>query len=123
MYKGIVGGHAKVVFNGNIFVEKDAQQTNASLSNKNILLSKNASVDTKPQLEIFADDVKCAHGTTVGQLDPKALFYLTSRGIDLHQAKQMLIHAFAKDVIDKVEDDVLKKAFMTSFENKLRKVA
>lgn len=123
VYKGIISDSASAVFNGNIMVAKDAQKTNASLSNKNILLSPTASVDTKPQLEIFADDVKCAHGTTVGQLDDKAIFYLKSRGLSEADAKQMLVKAFASDVIDNVSDDTLKQRFNQLFEEKLRKVA
>jgi len=123
VYKGIISDSASAVFNGNIMVANDAQKTNASLSNKNILLSPSASVDTKPQLEIFADDVKCAHGTTVGQLDDKAIFYLQSRGISELDAKQMLVKAFASDVIDNVSDDELKQRFNQLFEEKLRKVA
>lgn len=122
-YKGIVGGSASAVFNGNIHVEKDAQKTNASLENKNILLSSKASVDTKPQLEIFADDVKCAHGTTVGQLDDKAVFYLRSRGIPLSEARELLVHAFAGDILDKIPDEELKQSLQQTLNDKLRKVA
>lgn len=122
-YKGIIGGSGKAVFNGNIRVEKGAQKTNASLQNKNILLSKKASVDTKPQLEIFADDVKCAHGTTVGQLDDKALFYLRSRGIPLNEARELLVHAFAGDLLEKIDNHVLKTKLLNHLNDKLRKVA
>jgi Fe-S cluster assembly protein SufD len=80
-FKGIVHGKGKAVFDGLVYVAKDAQQTDAAMSNRNLMLSQNAEVDTKPQLEIYADDVKCSHGTTVGQIEPEMLFYLRSRGI------------------------------------------
>lgn len=102
LYKGIIDDNATAVFNGKIYVEKDAQKTNAFQSNKNILLSDNATVNTKPQLEIFADDVKCSHGCTVGQLDEEALFYLRSRGISEKAAKSLLVHAFAIDILEHV---------------------
>ncbi|PWY57572.1 Fe-S cluster assembly protein SufD [Legionella qingyii] len=96
-YKGILTGRSRAVFNGKVFVAKDAQHTDAKQQNKNLLLSANAEVDTKPQLEIFADDVLCSHGATVGQLDEDALFYLATRGIDRLEASHYLIHAFASD--------------------------
>ena len=103
-FKGIVYGNGRAVFDGMILVEKDAQKTDAQLSNKNLLLSQNGEVDTKPQLEIHADDVKCSHGTTVGKLDPNQLFYLRSRGIDQHQARQMICLGFAEQVLSRLED-------------------
>lgn len=96
-YKGIMKGRSRAVFNGKVIVAKDAQHTDAKQQNKNLLLSANAEINTKPQLEIFADDVVCSHGATVGQLDEDALFYLASRGIDRLEASQYLIHAFAAD--------------------------
>jgi Fe-S cluster assembly protein SufD len=96
-YKGILAGRSRAVFNGKVIVAPDAQHTNAKQQNKNLLLSANAEVDTKPQLEIFADDILCSHGATVGQLDEEALFYLATRGIDRMEASQYLIHAFARD--------------------------
>lgn len=96
-YKGILSGHSRAVFNGKVIVAKDAQHTDAKQQNKNLLLSANAEIDTKPQLEIFADDVLCSHGATVGQLDEEALFYLATRGIDRLEASHYLIHAFAQD--------------------------
>lgn len=96
-YKGILTGRSRAVFNGKVIVAKDAQHTDAKQQNKNLLLSANAEVDTKPQLEIFADDVLCSHGATVGQLDEDALFYLATRGIDRLEASHYLIHAFASD--------------------------
>ena len=98
-YKGILDGTSRAVFNGKVIVHKDAQQTDASQSNRNLLLSDNAEVDTKPELEIYADDVKCAHGATVGQLDMNQLFYLRSRGIDESAARTLLIFAFAEDLV------------------------
>jgi Fe-S cluster assembly protein SufD len=103
LYKGIIDENATGVFNGKIFVRKDAQKTNAYQSNKNVLLSDTANVNTKPQLEIFADDVKCSHGCTVGRLDEEALFYLKARGIGDKEAKALLLHAFAGEILDKIE--------------------
>lgn len=103
LYKGILAEHSTGVFNGKIFVRQDAQKTNAFQSNKNILLSEDATINTKPQLEIWADDVKCSHGCTTGQLDEDQLFYLRARGIDFGTASAMLLHAFAKEVIEKVK--------------------
>jgi Fe-S cluster assembly protein SufD len=108
LYKGIMDGHSTGVFNGKIFVRKDAQKTNAYQSNKNILLSDHASVNTKPQLEIFADDVKCSHGCTVGRPDDEALFYLRSRGISEKSARSLLLHAFAVDVLDHIKPAALR---------------
>ncbi|MBI2786604.1 MAG: Fe-S cluster assembly protein SufD [Legionella longbeachae] len=96
-YKGILTGRSRAVFNGKVIVAKNAQHTDAKQQNKNLLLSANAEVDTKPQLEIFADDVLCSHGATVGQLDEEALFYLATRGIGRLEASHYLIHAFASD--------------------------
>lgn len=96
-YKGILQGRSRAVFNGKVIVAKQAQHSDAQQQNKNLLLSAQAEVDTKPQLEIFADDVRCSHGATVGQLDEDALFYLASRGIARLEASHYLIHAFAKD--------------------------
>lgn len=103
LYKGIIDDSATAVFNGKIFVERLAQKTNAFQSNKNILLSDSASVNTKPQLEIFADDVKCSHGCTIGQLDEEGLFYLRSRGISEKAAKSLLVHAFAIDILEHIK--------------------
>jgi Fe-S cluster assembly protein SufD len=108
LYKGIIDDNATAVFNGKIFVQKDAQKTNAFQSNKNILLSENATVNTKPQLEIFADDVKCSHGCTIGQLDDEALFYLRSRGISEKAAESLLVHAFAIDVLNHIKSEPIR---------------
>jgi Fe-S cluster assembly protein SufD len=108
LYKGVVDDNATAIFNGKIFVQKDAQKTNAFQSNKNILLSDNATVNTKPQLEILADDVKCSHGCTVGQLDEEAFFYLRSRGISEQAAKSLLVHAFAIDILDHIKPEPVR---------------
>jgi Fe-S cluster assembly protein SufD len=103
LYKGILDGTSRGVFNGKIMVRKDAQKTDAKQTNKNLVLSDDASIDTKPQLEIFASDVKCTHGATIGQLDEEAIFYLRSRGIGAGLARDMLIDAFAGDVVDRIK--------------------
>ena len=101
-YHGILSGRAHGVFNGKIFVRPHAQKTNAKQNNRNLLLSDEAVINTKPQLEIFADDVKCTHGATVGQMDEEALFYLRSRGIGPDQARQIMVRAFASDVVARI---------------------
>ena len=108
LYKGIMDGNSKGIFNGKIFVRPQAQKTNAFQSNRNILMSEDATVNTKPQLEIWADDVKCSHGCTSGQLDEEALFYLQTRGIPYDSAKAMLLYAFALDVLAPVKNEKLK---------------
>jgi Fe-S cluster assembly protein SufD len=122
LYKGIIGGNATGVFNGKIFVRKDAQKTNAYQSNKNILLSDNASMNAKPQLEIFADDVKCSHGATIGQIDEEALFYLRARGIGEASARALLNHAFAADVIDQIPDEQVKDKLLEIISEKLNAI-
>ncbi len=102
LYKGVMKDEATGVFNGKIFVRKDAQKTNAFQQNNNLMLGKKAVIDSKPQLEIFADDVKCSHGSTVGQFNQEAMFYLKSRGIGDEKARALLIHAFAYDVTEKI---------------------
>ncbi|MFM7901450.1 MAG: Fe-S cluster assembly protein SufD [Bacteroidota bacterium] len=119
LYKGVLGGKSTGVFNGKIFVRQDAQKTNAYQSNKNILLSDDAQMNTKPQLEIFADDVKCSHGTTTGQLDDEALFYLRARGIGEQSARTLLNIAFAADVLDHIEMETLKQNLQSIAEEKL----
>ena len=108
LYKGIMDDRSKGVFNGKIFVRQDAQKTNAFQSNKNVLLSDNATVNTKPQLEIWADDVKCSHGCTTGQLDEDALFYLQARGIQKDKARAILLHAFASDVLENIDNEAIR---------------
>lgn len=106
-YKGILGNKARAIFNGKIVVDKHAQQTEALQSNKNILLSPDAEVDTKPQLEIFADDITCSHGATVGQLEEEALFYLRARGIEPDEANRYLIHAFVTMNLNLISPPIL----------------
>jgi Fe-S cluster assembly protein SufD len=110
VYKGILGGRARAVFNGKIIVRQDAQKTDAKQTNRALLLSDNALINTKPQLEIFADDVKCTHGAAIGQLDEDAIFYLRARGLTFFEARDMLIHAFAGQIIDGVKVAPLKTA-------------
>jgi Fe-S cluster assembly protein SufD len=109
LYKAILDGKSKGVFNGKIFVRPDAQKTDAKQTNKTLLLSDEATIDTKPQLEIFADDVKCTHGATVGQLDAEQVFYLRTRGIGEMAAKDILTFAFASDVVGRVHVEPLKR--------------
>ncbi|MCL4847326.1 MAG: Fe-S cluster assembly protein SufD [Acidobacteria bacterium] len=110
IYKGMLDGSSRGVFNGKIFVRQDAQKTDAKQTNQVLLLSDDATINTKPQLEIFADDVKCTHGATVGQLDDEALFYLRARGIGRDEARAILVHAFASDIIDRVKVEPLRAA-------------
>src|SRR5690606_11692717 len=98
------------VFNGRIHIHRDAQKSAAAMSNKNLLLSREAEIDTKPELEIYADDVKCAHGTTIGQLDPEALFYLVSRGIDRREATTLLSMAFINTLVEQIPLDAVREA-------------
>jgi Fe-S cluster assembly protein SufD len=108
LYKGILSERGRGVFNGKIYVRPDAQKTDAKQTNQALLLSDDAQINTKPQLEIFADDVKCTHGATVGQLDADALFYLRARGIGREDARNLLIHAFAGDIINRVKVEPLR---------------
>jgi Fe-S cluster assembly protein SufD len=109
LYKGILDDRAHGVFNGKIFVRQDAQKTDAKQTNQTLLLSEDAQINTKPQLEIFADDVKCTHGATVGQLDADAIFYLRSRGIGLEAARSILTYAFASDIIHRIKVEPVKE--------------
>ena len=109
LYKGIINDNATGVFNGKILVQPQAQKTNAYQSNKNILLSDSASVNAKPQLEIFADDVKCSHGCTVGRLNEEGLFYLQSRGIPSKIARSLLLHAFAVDILEHIKPEPIRE--------------
>jgi Fe-S cluster assembly protein SufD len=102
LYKGVLDGDSHAVFNGQVYVRPEAQKTDGKQSNNNLLLSDGAHVDTKPQLEIFADDVKCTHGATIGRLDPTALFYLKSRGIGEATARKLLTYAFAAEVLEEL---------------------
>jgi Fe-S cluster assembly protein SufD len=102
-FNGILDGRSRGVFHGRILVQPEAQKTDAKQTNKNLLLSDDATIDTKPQLEIYADDVKCTHGATIGQLNEESIFYLRSRGIGIETARRMLIHAFAGEIIDRIK--------------------
>ena len=119
LYKGILTDNSRGVFNGKIFVRQDAQKTNAFQQNNNILLSENAIINTKPQLEIWADDVKCSHGCTTGQLDEEALFYLRSRGLGKDQAKGMLLYAFAGEVMENIPDEHFRKYIVEIVQERL----
>lgn len=119
LYKGIMGDNTTGVFNGKVFVREGAQKTNAFQSNKNILLSDTATINTKPQLEIWADDVKCSHGCTTGQMDKEQLFYLRARGIDKASARKLLLKAFTEEVIVKINDEKLRARVAAVLEEKL----
>jgi Fe-S cluster assembly protein SufD len=103
LYKGILDGTAHAVFNGRILVRQDAQKTDSKQTNKNLVLYDDATIDTKPELQIFADDVRCTHGATIGQLDAESLFYLQSRGIGRSDARRLLTYAFAQDIVDRIK--------------------
>ncbi len=118
-YKGIFNDRSTGVFNGKVVVEKEAQKTNAFQANNNILISDKATINTKPQLEIFADDVKCSHGCTVGQLDENALFYMQSRGIPTKEAKALLMYAFANNVLESVRIPEIRQRVKLLIANKL----
>ncbi len=118
-YKGIFGENSTGVFNGKIIVEKLAQKTNAFQANNNILISDKATINTKPQLEIFADDVKCSHGCTIGQLDESAMFYMRSRGIPEKEAKALLMFAFSNNVLSSVKIPEIKQRITKIIANKL----
>jgi len=109
LFKGVLGGHARSIFNGLIHVRHGAQKTDAKQSNRNLLLSKDAVANSNPQLEIFADDVKCTHGSTVGQLDDDAIFYLRSRGIGAEAARSLLTYAFASDIVERIKVEPVRK--------------
>ena len=119
VYKGILADQARAVFNGKIIVRPDAQKTDAKQTNKALLLSDDANVNSKPELEIFANDVKCTHGAAIGQLDEDAMFYLRARGIDDWSARVMLIHAFAGDLLDRISAESVRTTAMKAVEQKL----
>ncbi len=119
LYKGVMDGKSTGVFNGKIYVRKYAQKTNAFQENKNILLSENATVDTKPQLEIWADDVKCSHGATTGALDEEPMFYLRSRGIGEDKARALLMNAFAADVVLRIKSEAFRTHIEELITNRL----
>ena len=111
-YKGILGGKAVGVFNGRIHVHPDAQKTDAIQNNQNLLLTDDAIIHTKPELEIYADDVKCTHGATVGQLDEKAMFYLMARGLNRENARMLLMRAYVGEIIEKISDEKIRNEMM-----------
>ena len=119
LYKGILDGKSSGVFNGKIIVRKDAQKTDSKQSNKNLLLSDGAVINTKPQLEIYADDVKCTHGATIGQIDQNAVFYLRSRGIGLEEARSLLTGAFANEITGRVKYEPLRARLATALGERL----
>ena len=120
-YKGILSGKSTGVFNGRIHVHPDAQKTDAIQKNQNLLLSDDAIIHTKPELEIYADDVKCTHGATVGQLDEKGLFYLRSRGLNRKEAQQILIRAYVNEIIENVSDEKIRSELMELILDRLPK--
>ncbi|MBZ5621974.1 MAG: Fe-S cluster assembly protein SufD [Acidobacteriia bacterium] len=123
LYKGILDGKANAVFNGRIIVRKDAQKTDSKQTNKNLVLSDEAVINTKPELQILADDVRCTHGATIGQLDAEALFYMQSRGIGKSDARNLLTYAFAQDIIDRIKVQSLKDSLEQSLFEKFHEHA
>jgi Fe-S cluster assembly protein SufD len=121
LYKAVLDGRAEGVFNGKIFVAPEAQKTDAKQTNQALLLSTSASMESKPELEIYADDVKCTHGATVGQLDAEALFYLRTRGLDAERARSLLTYAFASDIVDQVQLEAVRHAIERLLYDKLPK--
>ena len=122
LFKGIAGGSSKVDFYGKIIVAKDAQRTEAYQENHNILLSDEAKVDTKPQLEIYADDVKCSHGATIGRLNEEEQFYMRSRGISLEDAKVLQMISFIAPVLENIQDEAQRETFAAEFESDIRNI-
>jgi len=118
-YKGVLNDKSRAVFNGIVFVRENAHGTDAKQSNKNLLLSNDARVDTKPQLEIFNDDVKCAHGATVGQLEEEELFYLLTRGLPANLAKNLLTYGFAEEIISKIGIESIRSELDAAVLNRL----
>ena len=111
-YKGILSGKSTGVFNGRIHVHPDAQKTDAIQNNKNLLLSDDSIIHTKPELEIYADDVKCTHGATVGQLDEKALFYLRTRGLSREKSQRLLMRAYVGEIVDEISNERIRNELM-----------
>lgn len=122
LFKGIAGGDSRVDFYGKIIVAQDAQKTEAYQENHNLLLSDGAKVDTKPQLEIYADDVKCSHGATIGRLNEEEQFYMRSRGISLEDAKVLQMISFIAPVLEHVEDEARRQSLASSMEESIRKI-
>lgn len=123
VYKGLLAEHGHGVFNGKVFIQPDAQKTDSAQANHNLLLADSAEIDTKPQLEIYADDVKAAHGTTVGQLDPEQVFYLRSRGLSADAAMRMLTEAFALEVLDAAPSEAVRERAREVLREKLRELS
>ena len=123
LFKGVAGGTSKVDFYGKIIVAKDAQRTEAYQENHNILLTDGAKVDTKPQLEIYADDVKCSHGATIGRLNEEEQFYMRSRGITLEDAKVLQMISFIAPVLENIKDEAEREAVAQQFEDAVRNLA
>ena len=122
LFKGIAGGSSKVDFYGKIIVAQDAQRTEAYQENHNILLSDGAKVDTKPQLEIYADDVKCSHGATIGRLNEEEQFYMRSRGISLEDAKVLQMISFIAPVLENIQDESQREKIFSEFESNIRRM-
>jgi len=122
LFKGIAGGTSKVDFYGKIIVAQDAQKTEAYQENHNILLSDGAKVDTKPQLEIYADDVKCSHGATIGRLNEEEQFYMRSRGISLEDAKVLQMISFIAPVLENIPDESQREAMASEIESQIRNI-
>ena len=122
LFKGIAGGSSRVDFYGKIIVAQDAQRTEAYQENHNILLSDNAKVDTKPQLEIYADDVKCSHGATIGRLNEEEQFYMRSRGISLEDAKVLQMISFIAPVLENIEDEAQRAEAAAAYESDIRNI-
>lgn len=122
-FKGVVAKDSKAVFNGKVFVKKDAQKTDAFQQNNNVILDHSSSVDAKPELEIYADDVKCSHGCTIGQLDEEAIYYLQTRGITKDKARSMVLGAFCQDVLDLVTPEALQGELSEKVENRLHEMS
>ena len=118
-YKGILDGSSRAVFNGRVYVHEGARGTDAQQSNKNLLLSTDARVDTKPQLEIYNDDVKCAHGATVGQLEEEELFYLLSRGLHPDLARNLLTYGFAEEIVERIKFESIRAQLDGAILNRL----
>ena len=121
LYKGVLNGDSRAIFNGKIMVHKDAQRTNANQRNHNLLLSPGCEIDTKPEMEIYADDVKCGHGSTVGHLDEEQLFYLRTRGLDIIGARSLLTYAFVVDVLERIPSSSIKNTLTNVIEKLLPK--
>lgn len=119
LYRGIIAGNSKAVFNGKVLVSKDAQKTDAFQQNNNVILDEDSSINAKPELEIYADDVKCSHGCTIGQLDDEAVYYLRARGIGLAKARAMVLNAFCEDVLDLISNEELKDSISQKVADRL----